>query len=193
MNFVLIGYARVSTQSQSLDLQISALKKAGCEKIFTDIASGAKTARPGLKDAEMVLRKGDALVVWKLDRLGRSIQHLIESINHLKGKGIGFRSLQESIDTQTSGGKLVFHIFSALAEFERDLIRERTNAGLEVARARGKKGGRPKSLSQSKNIALLKQMYADPNYSIDDICKMLSISRSTFYRYLKSDNNESDD
>lgn len=190
---MLIGYARVSTQSQSLELQINALKKAGCEKIFTDIASGAKTARPGLKDAEMVLREGDALVVWKLDRLGRSIQHLIESINHLKGKGIGFRSLQESIDTQTSGGKLVFHIFSALAEFERDLIRERTKAGLEVARARGKKGGRPKSLSQSKNIALLKQMYADPNYSIDDICKMLSISRSTFYRYLKSDNNESDD
>lgn len=189
---MLVGYARVSTPSQSLDLQTKALKEAGCDKIFSDIASGAKTARPGLKDAEMVLREGDALVVWKLDRLGRSIQHLIESINALKEKGIGFRSLQEAIDTQTSGGKLVFHIFSALAEFERDLIRERTNAGLEAARARGKKGGRPKSLGQPKNITLLKQMHADPNYSISDICKTLNISRSTFYRYLKSDNNEND-
>ncbi|ETS30733.1 resolvase [Photorhabdus temperata] len=189
---MLVGYARVSTPSQNLDLQIKALKEAGCDKIFTDIANGAKTARPGLKDAEMVLREGDALVVWKLDRLGRSIQHLIESINDLKEKGIGFRSLQEAIDTQTSGGKLVFHIFSALAEFERDLIRERTNAGLEAARARGKKGGRPKSLDQPKNIKLLKQMHADPSYSIGDICKTLDISRSTFYRYLKSDNNEND-
>ncbi len=189
---MLVGYARVSTQSQSLDLQINALKEAGCYKIFSDIASGAKTARPGLKDAEMVLREGDVLVVWKLDRLGRSIQHLIESINDLKEKGIGFRSLQEAIDTQTSGGKLVFHIFSALAEFERDLIRERTNAGLEAARARGKKGGRPKSLNQVKNIKLLKQMHADPSYSIGDICKTFDISRSTFYRYLKSDKNESD-
>ncbi|MER2473148.1 recombinase family protein [Photorhabdus laumondii] len=186
---MLVGYARVSTPSQSLDLQIKALKDAGCDKIFTDVASGAKAARPGLKDAEMVLREGDVLVVWKLDRLGRSIQHLIESINDLKEKGIGFRSLQEAIDTQTSGGKLVFHIFSALAEFESDLIRERPNAGLEAARARGKKGGRPKSLSQPKNVTLLKQMHADPNYSIDDICKTLAISRSTFYRYLKSDNN----
>lgn len=189
---MLVGYARVSTPSQSLDLQIKALKEAGCDKIFTDIASGAKTARPGLKDAEMVLRKGDALVVWKLDRLGRSIQHLIESINAFKEKGIGFRSIQEAINTQTSSGKLVFHIFSALAEFERDLIRERTNAGLEAARARGKKGGRPKSLDQPKSVKLLKQMHADPNYSIGDICRTLAISRSTFYRYLKSDNNEND-
>ena len=185
---MLVGYARVSTPSQSLDLQLRALKEAGCDKIFSDVASGSKTARPGLKDAEMVLRGGDALVVWKLDRLGRSIQHLIESINVLKEKGVGFRSLQEAIDTQTSGGKLVFHIFSALAEFERDLIRERTNAGLEAARARGKKGGRPKSLGQPKNVTLLKQMHADPNYSISEICKTLDISRSTFYRYLKSDN-----
>jgi len=190
---VLIGYARVSTPFQSLDLQINALRAAGCDKVFTDVASGAKTARPGLKDAEMILREGDALVVWKLDRLGRSIQHLIESINNLKDKGIGFRSLQEAIDTQTSGGKLVFHIFSALAEFERDLIRERTSAGLEAARARGRKGGRPKSLDEPKNITLLKQMHADHNYSINDICKTLDISRSTFYRYLKSDINESDD
>lgn len=189
---MLVGYARVSTPTQSLDLQIKALKEAGCDKIFTDIASGAKAARPGLKDAEMVLREGDALVVWKLDRLGRSIQHLIESINNLKEKGIGFLSLQEAIDTQTSGGKLVFHIFSALAEFERDLIRERTNAGLEAARARGKKGGRPKAMVQPKRIKLLKQMHADPSYSIGDICKTFDISRSTCYRYLKSDNNESD-
>ena len=183
---MLVGYARVSTPSQSLDLQIEALNAAGCDKIFTDIASGAKTARPGLNDAEMILRKGDALVVWKLDRLGRSIQHLIESINALKKNGIGFRSLQESIDTQTSGGKLVFHIFSALAEFERDLIRERTSAGLEAARARGRKGGRPKSIDEPKRITLLKKMHADHSYSINDICKTLNISRSTFYRYLKS-------
>ncbi|MCU7850259.1 MAG: recombinase family protein [Candidatus Thiodiazotropha sp. (ex Lucinoma kastoroae)] len=189
---MLVGYARVSTLSQSLDLQIKALKEAGCNKIFTDVASGAKAARPGLKDAEMVLREGDTLVVWKLDRLGRSIQHLIESINTLKEKGIGFRSLQEAIDTQTSGGKLIFHIFSALAEFERDLIRERTNAGLEAARARGRKGGRPKSLDQPKSIKLLKQMHRDSSYSISDICKTFDISRSTLYRYLKSDNNEGD-
>jgi DNA invertase Pin-like site-specific DNA recombinase len=185
--FVLIGYARVSTSSQSLDLQIKALKEAGCDKIFSDIASGAKAIRPGLSDAEMVLREGDVLVVWKLDRLGRSIQHLIASINDLNSKGIGFRSLQEAIDTQTSGGKLIFHIFSALAEFERDLIRERTNAGLSAARARGKKGGRPKSMEQAKSIRLLKQMHDDPSYSINDICKTFNISRSTFYRYLKSD------
>jgi len=184
---VLIGYARVSTSSQSLDLQIKALKEAGCDKIFSDIASGAKAIRPGLSDAEMVLREGDVLVVWKLDRLGRSIQHLIASINDLNSKGIAFRSLQEAIDTQTSGGKLIFHIFSALAEFERDLIRERTNAGLNAARARGKKGGRPKSMEQTKSIRLLKQMHDDPSYSINDICKTFNISRSTFYRYLKSD------
>ena len=113
---MLIGYARVSTSSQSLDLQIKALKEAGCDQIFSDIASGAKSTRPGLSDAQMVLRKGDVLVVWKLDRLGRSIPHLIESINDLNNKGIGFRSLQEAIDTQTSGGKLIFHIFSALGK-----------------------------------------------------------------------------
>jgi len=188
---VLVGYARISTSSQSLDLQIKALKEAGCDKIFTDIASGAKSVRPGFKDAEMILREGDTLVVWKLDRLGRSIRHLIESINDLKEKGVGFHSLQEAINTQTSGGKLVFHIFSALAEFERDLIRERTNAGLEAARARGKKGGRPKSLKQPKSVTLLKQMHANSNYSIGEICKTLNISRSTLYRYLKSDNDKS--
>lgn len=182
---MLVGYARVSTPSQSLDLQIKALEQAGCEKIFTDVASGAKSARPGLQDAEMILREGDVLVVWKLDRLGRSIRHLIESINAFNEQGIGFRSLQEAIDTQTSGGKLVFHIFSALAEFERDLIMERTNAGLQAARARGRKGGRPKSLDDPKNIQLLKQMHADSSYSINDICKTLGISRSSFYRYLK--------
>lgn len=182
---MLVGYARVSTPSQSLDLQIKALEQAGCEKIFTDVASGAKSARPGLQDAEMILREGDVLVVWKLDRLGRSIRHLIESINAFNEQGIGFRSLQEAIDTQTSGGKLVFHIFSALAEFERDLIMERTNAGLQAARARGRKGGRPKSLDDPKNIQLLKQMHADSSYSINDICKTLGISRASFYRYLK--------
>lgn len=181
---MLVGYARVSTAAQSLDLQIKALKEVGCEKIFTDVASGAKTARPGLENAEMILRAGDVFVVWKLDRLGRSIQHLIEAITRFNENGIGFCSIQEAIDTQTSSGKLIFHIFSALAEFERDLIRERTNAGLEAARARGKNGGRPKALEQHKNINLLKQMHADSNYSIVDICKTFNISRSTFYRYL---------
>lgn len=182
---MLIGYARVSTASQNMDLQIKALKDAGCAKIFTDIASGAKTARPGFDDAKIILREGDTLVVWKLDRLGRSIQHLIETINSLNKKGIAFLSIQEAINTKTSGGKLVFHIFSALAEFERDLIRERTNAGLEAARSRGRKGGRPKSLDQPKNISLIKKMHTDPAYTIKDICKTFNISRSSVYRYLK--------
>lgn len=181
---MLIGYARVSTVSQNLDLQIEALKKAGCEKIFTDVSSGAKTARPGLNDAEVILRKDDTLVVWKLDRLGRSIQHLIESVNRYQEKGIEFRSLQESIDTQTSCGKLIFHIFSALAEFERDLIGERTSAGLKAARSQGKTGGRPKIIDQPKNMKLIKQMHSDPNHSIKDICNMFNLSRSTLYRYL---------
>src|SRR5918911_435349 len=143
---MLIGYARVSTQDQTLDLQLDALKKAGCEKFYTDTASGAKEERKGLVEALYYAREGDVLVVWRLDRLGRSLRHLIETITLLNSRKIGFRSLTENIDTTTSGGKLVFHIFGALAEFERDIIRERTNAGLEAARARGRHGGRPKAL-----------------------------------------------
>jgi DNA invertase Pin-like site-specific DNA recombinase len=180
---MLIGYARVSTQDQNLDLQRDALDRAGCEKVFIDQASGAKTERPGLDAALSHARSGDTLVVWKLDRLGRSIRHLIDTIQALNNRGIGFKSLQESIDTTTSGGKLVFHIFCALAEFERDLIRERTKAGLNSARARGRNGGRPKSLSDKQRqqaITLLK----DSANSIADICKTLKISRSTLYRYV---------
>src|SRR4051794_31708121 len=139
---MLIGYARVSTIDQTLDLQRDALKTAGCEKLYTDTASGAKAERKGLEEAIDYARKGDILVVWRLDRLGRSLRHLIVTITLLNKKEVGFRSITENIDTTTSGGKLVFHIFGALAEFERDIIRERTNAGLEAARKRGRFGGR---------------------------------------------------
>ncbi len=141
-----IGYARVSTGEQNLDLQLDALNNAGCSKIFTDELSGAKTDRPGLTEALNYLRAGDTLVVWKLDRLGRSLKDLIEHVEHLKSNGIEFKSLNESIDTASPTGKFTFHLFSALAEFERDLIRERTRAGLAAARARGRIGGRKKAL-----------------------------------------------
>ena len=182
---MLIGYARVSTQDQTLALQQDALTKVGCEKIYIDTASGAKAERKGLEEALSYVREGDILVVWKLDRLGRSLPHLIETIKTLEKRKIGFKSLTENIDTTTSGGKLVFHIFGALAEFERDIIRERTQAGLLAARSRGRKGGRPKSLT-GKKIAMAKALYADKNHSIRDICKTLNISRATFYRYIKT-------
>jgi DNA invertase Pin-like site-specific DNA recombinase len=150
---MLIGYARVSTTEQTLNLQQDALTKAGCNKIFTDTASGAKTERIGLDEALNYVRKGDTLVVWRLDRLGRSLPHLITTMTDLENRGIGFKSLTENVDTTTSGGKLIFHIFGALAEFERNLIRERTQAGLTAARARGKKGAGPKS-SLCKSAAL---------------------------------------
>jgi DNA invertase Pin-like site-specific DNA recombinase len=180
---MLIGYARISTSDQNLDLQLDALERAGADKVFSDVASGAKTARPGLDQVLSHVREGDTLIVWKLDRLGRSIRHLIDTIKLLDERKVGFKSLQESIDTTTSGGRLVFHIFCSLAEFERDLIRERTHAGLQSARARGKKGGRPKSLTSRQRqqaITLLK----DSSNSVADICKTLRISRSTLYRYV---------
>jgi len=181
---MLIGYARVSTQEQTLNLQQDALQKIGCTKIFTDTASGAKAERKGLADALAYVRAGDSLVVWKLDRLGRSLKHLIDTITDLNNHNIGFKSLTESIDTTTSGGKLIFHIFGALAEFERDIIRERTNAGLQAARARGRKGGRPKSLT-GKKVAMAQELYNNKQNSISEICKSLNISRATLYRYLK--------
>jgi DNA invertase Pin-like site-specific DNA recombinase len=147
---MLIGYARISTADQTLALQQDALEKAGCERIFTDTASGAKSERVGLAEAITYARQGDILVVWRLDRLGRSLKHLIETITDLNERGIGFKSITEAIDTTTSGGKLIFHIFGALAEFERDIIRERTQAGLTAARARGRKGGRPRALTSKK-------------------------------------------
>jgi DNA invertase Pin-like site-specific DNA recombinase len=155
---MLIGYARVSTHDQTLNLQKDALQKAGCTKIFTDTASGAKAERKGLEQALNYVRKGDTLVVWRLDRLDRSLPHLISTMTDLEGRGIGFKSLTENIDTTTSGGKLIFHIFGALAEFERNLIRERTTAGLVAARARGKKGGRPKVLT-GKKLTIAQDLY----------------------------------
>src|ERR687895_197838 len=146
-----IGYARVSTQDQTLNLQKDALKKIGCTKIFTDTASGAKAERIGLEEALKYVREGDTLVVWRLDRLGRSLKHLIETITELNNRKIGFKSIQENIDTTTSGGSSLGILFGALAEFERDIIRERTQAGLLAARARGRKGGRPKALTSKKS------------------------------------------
>ena len=181
---MLIGYARVSTLEQRLDLQQDALRDAGCERIFTDSVSGAKNERPGLTAALAACRAGDILVVWKLDRLGRSLAHLVETVQALAGRGIGLRSLQEQLDTTTSGGKLIFHIFASLAEFERDLIRERTNAGLAAARARGRKGGRPKGVDEKKRKAAL-ALKRDPHYSIREICEIVGISRNTYYKYTR--------
>ncbi len=183
---MLIGYARVSTDDQTLDLQRDALLKAGCDRILTDTMSGATAARPGLADALTYARPGDTLVVWRLDRLGRSLRHLIETVTDLEKRGVGFRSLTESIDTTSPGGKLVFHLFGALAEFERDLIRERTQAGLVAARSRGRRGGRPKvtAFTDPKKLALARQLYAAGQTPVDSICQMFKISRATFYRYV---------
>ena len=184
---MLVGYARVSTGDQTLALQQDALAKAGCERVFTDTLSGAHADRPGLTEALAYARSGDTLVVWKLDRLGRSLRHLIETIRLLHERGVGFRSLTEQIDTTTSGGKLIFHVFGALAEFERDLIRERTQAGLAAARARGRQGGRPRSaaVADAKQVAMAQALYNDKSTSIADICKTLRISRATLYRYIQ--------
>jgi DNA invertase Pin-like site-specific DNA recombinase len=183
---MLIGYARVSTQDQTLDLQTDALTQADCEKIFTDTMSGAKAERPGLQEAMHHLRAGDTLVVWRLDRLGRTLKQLIVTITDLSEQDIGFKSLQENIDTTTSGGKLIFHIFGALAEFEREVIKERTNAGLQAARARGRFGGRPKTQAlDPKKMALAKQLHDDRSRPVQEICDTLQISKSTLYRYLR--------
>jgi DNA invertase Pin-like site-specific DNA recombinase len=183
---MLLGYARVSTHDQTLALQQDALTQAGCDRVFTDTASGATAERQGLEDALSHVRAGDTLVVWKLDRLGRSLPHLIETIIRLQERGIGFKSLTEQIDTTTSGGKLIFHVFAALAEFERDVIRERTQAGLIAARARGKRGGHPRAaaLNDAKKVAMAQALYNDKKNSITDICKTLRVSRSTLYRYI---------
>ncbi len=181
---MIIGYARVSTEDQNLDLQMDALKEAGCDRIYEDKIRGSKTERDGLDKALNSTREGDTLVVWKLDRLGRSLQHLISVVNKLKDGGVYFRSLKENLDTSSSTGKLIFHIFGALAEFERDIIRERTIAGLAAARARGRVGGRPKSLSDEK-IKLARTLWGDKSNSIVDICDVLGISKATLYRYLK--------
>jgi DNA invertase Pin-like site-specific DNA recombinase len=183
---MLIGYARVSTHDQTLALQQDALTKAGCTKIFTDTASGVKTERIGLEEALGYVRKGDTLVVWRLDRLGRSLPHLISTMTDLEERGIGFKSLTENIDTTTSGGKLIFHIFGALAEFERNLIRERTTAGLRAARARGRKGGRPKALT-ARQLGIARDLY-EKRHQIAEICRTLKISKATLYRSIKTEN-----
>jgi DNA invertase Pin-like site-specific DNA recombinase len=181
-----LGYARVSTGEQTLHLQEDALKSAACAELYTDTASGTKAERPGLASALDHLRKGDTLVVWRLDRLGRSLRHLIETLTDLDTRGIGFKSLTENIDTTTPGGKLVFHIFGALAEFERDLIWARTNAGLAAARARGRTGGRPpvKAFRNPATLAMAKHLYHDTKTPIGDICRQFNISRPTLYRYV---------
>ncbi|MDP9366676.1 MAG: recombinase family protein [Chloroflexota bacterium] len=180
-----IGYARISTGEQTLDLQLDALDKAGCGKVFTETASGAKADRPILEDVLAYLRPGDTLIVWRLDRLGRSLPHLIETVATLRDRGIGFRSLTEQIDTTTPGGKLIFHVFGALAEFERDLIRERTRAGLAAARARGRTGGRPKKLAEPRKLALAQALYDGGQTDVATICQTLGISRATLYRHLR--------
>jgi DNA invertase Pin-like site-specific DNA recombinase len=185
---MLIGYARVSTNEQNLDLQRDALRKAGVspKHIFTDKITGTKVERVGLAQALTHLREGDTLVVWRLDRLGRSLKHLIETITSLKEQNIAFQSITENINTETSTGQLVFHIFGALSEFERNLIRERTIAGLEAARARGRLGGRPKLKETDSKVAMAKKLYADKTNGINEICKTLHISRATLYRYVKT-------
>src|SRR5215813_14667373 len=183
----LVGYARVSTQDQNLSLQIDALLRAGVNKdlIFTDKASGAKYQRPGLDACLEHLCPGDVLLVWRLDRLGRSVGHLVTLIDQLREKQIGFRSVCDgAIDTTTPSGELIFHVFSALAQFERRLIQERTNAGLAAARARGHKGGRPPIKPDDRRIVLANKLFQDKSITLDDICATLKISKSTLYRYI---------
>ena len=181
----LIGYARVSTADQDLQLQLDALDKAGCDQVFTDKASGARTKRPGLDTCVEALAPGDTLVVWRLDRLGRSMPHLVGLVEELLGKGIGFRSLLDgAIDTTTASGELMFHIFSSLAQFERRLVQERTQAGLAAARARGRLGGRRPIRADDPRVVSAKRLHKDRGLSINEICKTLGISRPTFYRYL---------
>ena len=180
---MLIGYARVSTQDQDPGLQLDALTEAGCERVFKEKASGAQRDRPQLTAVLEHLRRDDTLVVWKLDRLARSLKQLIETVERLEDKGIGFRSLTENIDTTSPGGRLIFHIFGALAEFERTIIRERTVAGLRAARARGRLGGRPSSLTGT-DLAAAKAMLADPEITVVEVARRLKVAPSTLYRHL---------
>ena len=182
---MLVGYARVSTQDQKPELQLDALRKAGCERIFSDKASGAQRDRPELSAALSYMRDGagDVLIVWKLDRLARSLKQLIETVEDLGTRGIGFRSLTEAIDTTSAGGRLTFHIFGAMAEFERSIIRERTRAGLDAARARGRKGGRPPALSK-KDVAAARAMLSDRDITMEDVAARMKVAPSTLYRHL---------
>ena len=180
-----IGYCRVSTSDQSTEPQEDELRRAGCEKIFRDVASGARASRPGLDEMIAHARKGDLIVVVRLDRLGRNLRDLLETVRTLERGGRGFKSLAENIDSTTAGGKLIFHIFASLAEFERALIRERTLAGLAAARARGRVGGRPKNTDTRKQ-AMAMSLLADPANSVTDVCRLLKVSRSTAYRLARA-------
>jgi DNA invertase Pin-like site-specific DNA recombinase len=182
-----IGYARVSTKDQNLDLQVDALQEVGCEEVFTEVASGAKTTRPALDEVLSRLRAGDVLVIWKLDRLGRSLKHLVTLATDLMERKIGLISLNDPIDTTTPQGRLIFNIFASLAEFERDLIRERTQAGLKAARARGRKGGRPPGLSKQAEATAMaaETLYREGRLSVQEICDQLGISKPTLYSYLR--------
>jgi DNA invertase Pin-like site-specific DNA recombinase len=184
---MLIGYARISTPEQSFDLQTDALEKAGCKKIFRETVSGAKTERKALNDALVYVRKGDTLVVWRLDRLGRSLMHLIEVVNSLHERNVGFKSLVDAIDTTTPTGKFFFHVTGAFAELERNLIRERTRAGLKAARARGRSGGRPKAIDP-KTFQMALEIYNSKTTTVGEMCKRLGIAKRTFYRHLELHN-----
>ena len=183
-----VGYARVSTAQQSPQLQIDALQSAGCQKIYQEIASGAKSQRPQLEQMLSQLRGGDVLVVWKLDRLGRSLTHLVQLVNQLLEQDVGLQSLNDPIDTTSAQGRLMFNIFASLAEFERELIRERTRAGLKSARARGRSGGRPKGLSEQAKLtaAAAESLYQEGKLSVRQISRQLDISTGTLYSYLRS-------
>lgn len=185
-----IGYARVSTQDQNLQLQTDALKAAGCEKIISEKISGAAKERPQLEAMIEYLRKDDVVVVWKLDRLGRSLRHLVETVHRFQEKGVGLLSLNDPIDTTTASGRLIFGVFASLAEFERELIRERTRAGLEAARARGRMGGRPKGLSKDaqRKAIVAEILYKERKLSVSEIAKELSVGKATLYRYLRHRN-----
>lgn len=181
-----IGYARVSTEDQSLDLQLDALKAHGCEQTYEEHASGKTAARPELENALKALRTGDALVVWRLDRLGRSLADLVRIVSDLEGRGVGLTSLTEQINTGSPSGKLVFHLFASLAEFERNLIRERTMAGIKAARARGKSGGRPAKIT-GNDLKMAQSLMADRSNNVGDIAKRFGVHRSTLYRLTKSE------
>jgi DNA invertase Pin-like site-specific DNA recombinase len=178
-----IGYARVSTDDQNLDLQRDALQQAGCSVIYEETASGKNAARPELEQCRKALRPGDTLVVWRLDRLGRSLHDLVQIVSELEQKGIGFESITERIETTSAAGKLVFHVFAALAEFERNLIRERTRAGLAAARARGRKGGRKPKLD-NQQVREIRALLRDPEIKVSEVAQRYGVSRTTIYKYV---------
>jgi len=181
----IIGYARVSTEDQNLELQVDELKNAGCERIFKDKVSGSKSKRPGLDDCLSSLQEGDTLLVWRIDRLGRSLKHLVEIVTALKDRGIKFKSLHDgAIDTTTASGELIFNIFGSLAQFERRLIQERTNAGLSAARARGRLGGRKPISADDERVVAVRKLSTDKTLSIMAICRTVGISRASYYRFV---------